>query len=142
MTPKDSCTTRCFKFCGFTFPNERFTSGSQSTHGLTSDAYLLFAFKNAAQGTDEFAAASATCSATLFVEYLRCIERTKDNVRMKKHGSKGWWRVADRIMGKQGARMSFQLSKTQMPFGCVIRWKKRTYLRGRFPANSGCQIWR
>ena len=76
-----------------------------SAHPWGNERCLLaIRSKHASQGTDEFSATSATCSATLFEEYLEYIKRMRDKLRKEKLGSKGWWRVADHIMEKESCQ--------------------------------------
>ena len=84
---------------------ERTLHERKSAHPWVNERCLIaIRAKNAAQGTTEFTAASASCSATLFEEYLEYIKRLRDKLRKEKRGSKGWWRVADRIMEKKGGQ--------------------------------------
>ena len=104
-----------------------------SAHPWGNERCLLaIRSKHASQGTDEFSSTSATCSATLFEEYLEYIKRMRDKLRKEKLGSKGWWRATDRIMDKQDREL-LQFFGTQMQSGCVIRLTTQTYLRARFP---------
>ena len=65
--------------------------GRKSAHPIVNKRCLLaIRTKNESQGTDEFTAASAACSAILFQEYLLYIKRMRDKLRKEKHCSKGW----------------------------------------------------
>ena len=81
---------------------ERTLHERKSAHPCVNERCLLaIRAQNAPQETDEFIAASAACRATLFDENLEYIKRMRDKLHKEQRGSKGWWRVADRIMEKQ-----------------------------------------
>ena len=84
---------------------ERTLHERTSAHPCVHERCLLaIRAQNAPHGTDEFIAASAACSATLFDENLKYIRRMRDKLHKETRGSKGWCRVADRIMEKQGVQ--------------------------------------
>ena len=67
--------------------------------------------RNATAGTPEAAAASIACSRLLFEEYLLYIQRMRDKLQKEQRGSKGWWRIANQIMEKQGNKASIPALK-------------------------------
>ncbi len=82
---------------------EKQISEKKSKHPWVNEVCLAaIEAKNASIGTEAFAAAAADCSAVLFGEYLAHVQRMKDKLKQEKRGSKGWWRVANEIMEKDG----------------------------------------
>ena len=52
-----------------------------------------------------------SCGRILFEEYLLYIQRMRNKLRNERRGSKGWWRVANQIMEKQGNQVSIPALK-------------------------------
>ncbi len=91
---------------------QRTITERKSVHPWVNSRCLeAIATKNAQVGSPDFSEQAAVCSRILFGEYLTYVARMRDKLARERRGSKGWWRVANEIMEKDGKSSSIPTLK-------------------------------
>ena len=79
----------------------------KSTHPWVNDRCVeAIRLKNDSVGTADSVSLSVRCSKVIFEEFLSYTERMRNKLLKERRGSKGWWKIANEIMGKSSSATS------------------------------------